>query len=131
MTMREALQILLDNGFTMDRTINEIYYQGERVGDFAGDCIWLCDFQPSLINLSYLQVNKPIINCNAENSERRLREQIANLMDTPRRYEEYCRKERIETVKKYFEDKRVEEEFFEIGEKEFDEWERKRKANQS
>lgn len=92
MTMEEALQILWKHGFMYDRTINEIYYQGERVGDFAGDCIWLCDLQPSLVNFSYLQVNRPIINCNAENSERRLREQIANLMDTPRRYEEYCRK---------------------------------------
>lgn len=107
MTMDEALQILIDNGFTYDRTINEIYYSGERVGDFAGNCLWLCDFQPSLINFSYLQAHKTIINCVAENSEQRLREQIANLLDTPRRYEEFCRKERIENMKKYFEDRAI------------------------
>jgi hypothetical protein len=108
MTMDEALQILLDYGFTYDMTINEIYYHGERVGDFAGNAIWLCDFQPSLINFSYLQVHKTIITCSAEDSERRLREQIANLLDTPRRYEEFCRKERIENMKKYFKNKREE-----------------------
>lgn len=107
MTMDEALQILIDNGFTYDRTINEIYYHGERVGDFGGGVIWMCDFQPSLIDFSYLQVRKIIINCVAEDSERRLREQIANLLDTPRRYEEFCRKERIENMKKYFEDRAI------------------------
>ena len=108
MTMDEALQMLLDNGLTYDRTINEIYYDGERVGDFAGYCLWLCDFQPSLINLSFLQVHKTIITCSSEGSELRLREQIANLLDTPRRYEEFCRKERIENLKKYFKNKREE-----------------------
>lgn len=105
MTMDEALQILLDNGFTYDKSINEIYYDGDRVGDFAGNVIWLCDFQPSLINFSYQQVHRTIINCVTEDSERRLREQIANLLDTPRRYEEFCRKEGIDNVKKYFEDR--------------------------
>ena len=107
MTMDEALQILIDNGFTYDRTINEIYYSGERVGDFAWNALWLCDFQPSLINFSYKQVHKTIITCSADDSERRLREQIANLLDTPRRYEEFCRKERVENVKKYFEDRAI------------------------
>lgn len=108
MTMDEGLQILLDYGFTYDKTINEIYYHSERVGDFGGNCLWLCDFQPSLINFSYQQVHRTIINCVAEDSERRLREQIANLLDTPRRYEEFCRKERIANVKKYFKNKREE-----------------------
>ena len=108
MTLDEALQILESYGFTYDKTINEIYYQGERVGDFAGNALWLCDFQPSLINFSYQQVHKTIITCSAEDSERRLREQIANLLDTPRRYEEFCRKEKIDNVKKYFKNKREE-----------------------
>ena len=108
MTMDEALQILLDNGFTYDKSINEIYYHGERIGDFAGNALWLCDFQPSLISFSYLQVHKTIITCSADGSELRLREQIANLLDTPRRYEEFCRKERIDNVKKYFKNKREE-----------------------
>lgn len=107
MTMDEALQILIDNGFTYDKSINEIYYDHERVGDLAGNVLWLCDFQPSLINFSYLQVHKTIINCVAVDSERRLREQIANLLDTPRRYEEFCRKERIDNIKKYFEDRAI------------------------
>lgn len=102
MTMDEALQILIDYGFTYDKTIKAIYYYGECVGDFAGNCLWLCDFQPSLINLSYLQVHKTIINCVAVDAELRLREQIANLLD---RYEERCRKERIDNIKKYFEDR--------------------------
>lgn len=107
MTLDEALQILIDNGFSFDRTIDEIYYHDERVGDFAGNCLWLCDFQPSLINFSYLQVHKTIVNCVTEGAEQRLREQIANLLDTPRRYEEFCRKERIENIKKYFEDRAI------------------------
>ncbi len=107
MTMDEALQMLLDNEFTYDRTINQIYYDDERVGELAGNVLWLCDFQPSLINLSFLQVHKTIINCVAEDSERRLREQIANLLDTPRRYEEFCQNEKIGNMKKYFEDRAI------------------------
>ena len=108
MTMDEGLQILLDYGFTYDKTINEIYYHGERVGDLAGNVIWLCDFQPSLINFSYWQVHRTIITCSADDSELRLREQIVNLLDTPRRYEEFCRNEKIDNMKKYFKNKREE-----------------------
>lgn len=107
MTMEEAFEILIDYGFTYDKTINEIYYEGERVGYYAGNCLWLCDFQPSLIGFSYLQVHKTIINCVSINAELRLREQIANLLDTPRRYEEFCRKKRLENIKKYFEDRAI------------------------
>lgn len=102
MTRDDLLQILRNENFDFDYELNEICYKGERVGDFAGDAVWLCDFQPSVVGLSYIQVHKTIINANAIDAVRRLYEQIANFLDTPRRYEEYCRQYRIDNVKKYF-----------------------------
>lgn len=102
LTRDDLLQILRNENFCLDYSINEIYYDGERVGDIAADAVWLCDFQPSLVGLSYLQVHKTIINANIIDSDRRLYEQIANFLDTPRRYEEYCRQYKLDNVKKYF-----------------------------
>lgn len=107
MKIEGLFKMLREHGFTIDHTIREIYYKGERVGDFAGNVIWLCDFQPSLISMTYQQVHRTIINFNSIEAERRLREQILNFLDTPRRYEEHCRREKIENMKKYFEDREI------------------------
>ena len=106
MKIEDLFHILHENGFMLDHGADEIYYCGELVGDFAGDCVWLCDFQPSLIGMTYQQVHKTIINVNNIEAERRLREQILNFLDTPRRYEEHCRREKLSSIRNYFKDRK-------------------------
>lgn len=102
LTRADLVQILRNANFHLDYESGEIYYDGERVGDIAGDAVWLCDFQPSVVGLSYLQVHKTIIGASTIDAVRMLYEQISNFLDTPRRYEEYCRQYKIDNIKKYF-----------------------------
>jgi hypothetical protein len=51
-------------------------------------------------------VNKTIININGKDTLDRLETQIDRLFDTPRRWEEHLRESRLNSVRKYFKERK-------------------------
>ncbi len=116
MKIETLFRMLRDQGFTIDRTAREIYYKTERVGDFGygedrenfgSDYVRLCVFQPSLIGEEFRHVHKNNIDCDDPSADIKLLETILDFKNTPRRYEEKCRLEKIVNVKKYFENREI------------------------
>lgn len=105
MRQEEAKGILKLHGFEIDE-MDMIWYKSDRVGDLSGALLTLADYIPSMIDADYRSVNKTIININGDDTVNRLEVQINRLYDTPRRWEDHLRESRLNSVRKYFKDRK-------------------------
>ena len=101
MTMKEAKEILEARGLTIeDNSPNEaaIYWKGEWVG-------YILEFSVSMHkDLPSLGLTEPneMIPLTADNASSRLAMRIDSLKDSPRRYEEGMRQEKVDNIRDYF-----------------------------
>lgn len=105
MNQEEAKGILKWHGFEVDE-MDMIWYKSDRVGDLSGVLLTLADYIPSMIDADYRAVDKTIININGKETVERLETQINRLYDTPRRWEDHLRESRLNSVRKYFKDRK-------------------------
>ena len=107
LTMAEARQILETRGLTIDSNRPNdqnpvIYYQGECVG-------YISEFSVSLHqDLPSLGLTEPneLIALRADDASSRLAMRIDSLKDSPRRYEERLRQEKVDNIQKYFKERK-------------------------
>jgi len=115
MTEKEALEILKKHG------IHRGYYEsdrlflrtegepfGEQVGAFDTKMIWISAYLPSAIGSTYSQVPMTPVALDAPRARIVLETLLQDLSTSAQRYEEDQRKERVQNMKKYFEDRRIE-----------------------
>ena len=103
LTMTEAKKIIEERGLTIvsNRPNDQnpaIYWNGEWVG-------YISQFSVSLHkDLPIVGLNEPneLIPLSADNASSRLAMRIDSLKDSPRRYEERLRREKVDNVRDYF-----------------------------
>lgn len=101
LTMTEAKEILKARGLTIEaNSPNEaaIYWKGEWVG-------YILEFSVSMHkDLPSLGLTEPneMIPFSDNNADQRLAMRIDSLKDSPRRYEERMRQEKVEDIRDYF-----------------------------
>ena len=103
LTMEEAKEILETRGLTIgpirpNAQNTAIYWKGEWVG-------YISQFSVSMHNdLPSLGLNEPneLIPLSADNASSRLAMRIDSLKDSPRRYEERLRKDKVDNIRDYF-----------------------------
>ena len=103
LTMEEAKEIIEKRGLTIgpnrpNAQNTAIYWKGEWVG-------YISQFSVSMHNdLPSLGLNEPneLIPLSADNASSRLAMRIDSLKDSPRRYEERLRKDKVDNIRDYF-----------------------------
>lgn len=103
LTMKEAKEILEARGLTIssNRPNDQnpaIYWKGEWVGYISEFSVSLHHDLPSL----GLTEQGELIPLTADNASSRLAIRIDSLKDSPRRYEERLRQEKVEDIRDYF-----------------------------
>lgn len=101
LTMAEAKEILKTRGLTIEaNSPNEaaIYWKGEWVGYISEYGVSMHKDLPSL----GLTEPNELIPFTADNASSRLAMRIDSLMDSPRRYEERMRQEKVDDIRDYF-----------------------------
>ena len=110
-TTRDAVMILDRNGFRipnagLDR-FGEITYNGERVGTLYADEIYIASEFPHLRNNNYADTKKQgAIRLASRTARSDLNYCIQVLFESPARFEEELRNERVKNVKRYFDFRR-------------------------
>lgn len=106
-TTRDAVLILDRNGFRipnagLDR-FGEITYNGERVGTLYEDEIYIASEFPSLRNNTYADTKKQgSIRLASRTARSELKNAIQLLFESPARFEQELRNERVKNVRHYF-----------------------------
>lgn len=134
LTRDEVEEYLVQRGFTLGNPIHgnpSVYRYGEKVGVLFEDFAYIARYYPSLNRGTKVFSDTPMSLFMFTSQKSDLVKGIDSLLDSPRMIERDMRNEKLSNVKKYFEEKRVEKEFFEIAEKAFDKCERKHEADQS
>lgn len=103
LTMKEAKEILESRGLTIDSNRPNdqnpaIYWKGEWVGYISQFSVSLHQDLPSL----GLTEQNELIPLTADNASSRLAMRIDSLKDSPRRYEERMRQEKVDNIRDYF-----------------------------
>ena len=101
LTMAEAKEILKTRGLTIEaNSPNEaaIYWKGEWVGYILESSVSMHKDLPSL----GLTEPNEMIPLTADNASSRLAMRIDSLKDSPRRYEERMRQEKVDDIRDYF-----------------------------
>jgi len=123
-----VIKYLKDRGFevvlnfTSDRVKHWVLkWQGEQVGSMFNDDIYLRKNLPSL--LPFVEGPTRILFDN-EDADDVLRKVVYDLLDSPRRFDDNKRKERVDKVKKYFDERKCaklrEEQYMRIIEEKLD-----------
>jgi hypothetical protein len=104
LTMAEAKEIIESRGLTIDSNrLNDqnpaIYWKGEWVGYISEFSVSLHQDLPSL----GLTEQGELIPFSDGNADQRLSRRIDTLKDSPRRYEERLRQEKVDDIREYFE----------------------------
>ena len=104
LTFAEAKEILEARGLTIDSNrpndqYRAIYWKGEWVGYISQFSVSMHQDLPSL----GLTEPNELIPLTADNASSRLSIRIDSLKDSPRRYEERMRQEKVDNIRKYFE----------------------------
>ena len=104
LTMAEAKEIIESRGLTIDSNRPNdqnpaIFWKGEWVGYISQFSVSLHKDLPSL----GLTEPNELIPLSADNASSRLAMRIDSLKDSPRRYEERLRQEKVDDIRKYFE----------------------------
>lgn len=103
LTMKEAKEILEARGLTIDSKrpndqIRAIYWKGEWVGYISEFSVSMHQDLPSL----GLTDQAELIPFSDGNTDQRLSRRIDSLKDSPRRYEERLRQEKVDDIRDYF-----------------------------
>lgn len=103
LTFAEAKEILEARGLTIDSNRPNdqnpaIYWKGEWVGYISQFSVSLHQDLPSL----GLTEQNELIPLTADNASSRLAMRIDSLKDSPRRYEERMRQEKVDDIRDYF-----------------------------
>lgn len=103
LTMKEAKEILEARGLTIDSNRPNdqnpaIYWKGEWVGYISQFSVSLHQDLPSL----GLTEQNELIPLTADNASSRLSIRLDSLKDSPRRYEERMRQEKLNNIRDYF-----------------------------
>ena len=103
LTMQEAKKILEARGLTIDSNRPNdqnpaIYWKGEWVGYISEFSISMHKDLPSL---GLTEPNR-LIPFSDNDADKRLAMMIASLLDSPRRYEERLRQEKVDDIREYF-----------------------------
>ena len=110
-TTRDAVMILDRNGFRipnagLDR-FGEITYNGERVGTLYADEIYIAREYPHLRNNTYADTEKQgAIRLASRTARSELESSIQVLFESPARFEQELRNERVKKVRRYFDFRR-------------------------
>lgn len=104
LTFAEAKEILESRGLTIDSNRPNdqnpaIYWKGEWVGYISQFSVSMHQDLPSL----GLTEPNELIPLTADNASSRLSIRIDSLKDSPRRYEERMRQEKVDNIRDYFE----------------------------
>lgn len=108
MTIDEALALLEKHNIHRSPTVQLVLRHddgtSEQIGEIwtASRAIYLADYIPSQLGLTYSDVQKSLTLLDSQRSPQRLQSILDDLPDSAQRYDEAIRYEKVQIVKQYF-----------------------------
>ena len=104
--MRDLKRILKRNNIILEEDKLYILREGsmmpDHIGDIVRDIVYIADYIPAVVGLTYDEVTKSLTLFGSPRAEYRIQALIDDLRISADRYEEKIRNEKLEIVKQYF-----------------------------